>query len=210
MKLLIFIMIIAGNIGICSAQDLKIVDENAPSRAPLVEIKEHEYLPPVPPMAEVRLTEKDLEYIYQYMSEIDPEGAKRLKNLQLKDKYHFNRQMQQLYREVMFLKRLKLEEPERYNESIKLRKLSRESGNLAESYRKSTDESEKEKIKQELRPILDRLFDLREKEKLAEIKRISEQLKRLRTKLEERNKNKELIIQNRLDQLTGKGNLYEW
>jgi Rad3-related DNA helicase len=210
MKLLIFIMIIAGSIGVCGAQDLRIVDEKAPGRAPLVEIKEHEYLPPVPPMAEIRLTEKDLQYIYQYMSEIDPEGAKRLKDLQLKDKYHFDRQMQHLYREVMFLKRLKLEEPERYQESIKLRKLSRESGNLAESYRKSTDESEKEKIKQELRPILGRLFDLREKEKQAEIKRIKEHLVRLQNKIAERNINKQLIIQNRLDQLTGKGNLYEW
>ena len=103
-----------------------------------------------------------------------------------------------------------VEEPERYQEAIELRKFSRESTRLAETFRKSESENEREKIKKELYQILNQLFDLREKEKELEVERIKKNLERLQKEIQERKTNKEQIIQQRMNQLTGKSRLYEW
>ena len=65
-------------------------------------------------------------------------------------------------------------------------------------------------MKKELKKVLYQLFDLREKERAQEMERIQERLARLHKEMEERKKHKDQIVENRLNELTGKGYLYEW
>ena len=191
------------------SQELKVVEEKAPQGENLVTVQEGEELsPPPPPPASVNLTEEDIAEIYRYISEMDPGADDRLKYQKQKNKYEYEHTMQQLYREISFLKRLKVEEPERYQEALELRKFSRESTRLAETFRKSESENEREKIIKELYQILIQLFDLREKEKELEVERIKKNLERLQKEIQERKTNKEQIIQQRMNQLTGKSRLY--
>ncbi len=205
----IIIVILTGALSMLYAQKPEVIKELPPD-APLVETRESQELTPLPPQAKVQLSDEDIARIYQFLSQIDPSGPDQLREIQMKDRNRYEHKLQKLYREMLFMDRLKHEQPERYAESVQLRKLSRQSAHLAELFRNNTDESEKNKIKQELTLVLDQLFDLREKEKQEEIKRIKTHLKQLQNQIAERKKNKQLIIQNRLDQLTGKGNLYEW
>ena len=91
-----------------------------------------------------------------------------------------------------------------------MRRLEAGTEKMAELYHRSDDEAEQKKIESDLRATLGQLFDLREKEKVQEIDRIRGRLERLEQEMKERRKNRDMIITNRLNELTGKRSYYEW
>ncbi len=88
--------------------------------------------------------------------------------------------------------------------------MGRESFDLAEKYRNTEDKKEKEKIKEQLRTILSQQFDLKEEEKNARIKRLEEEIIRLKDELVKRKKNKKEIVNRRLKELLGESRYLEW
>ena len=167
-------------------------------------------LPPPPPPAWVKLSDEDEQKIIQFSSTIDPNVRVNLENLKNENPDRYGRKIQRLYREYVFLKRLEEEEPQRYQEAIDLRKLSARADKLAEKYKKSDNDTERKQLKTDLKQILTNVFDLREKERFAEIDRIRTRLERLQTEMKERRENKNEIVENHLNKIIGKDHLYEW
>ena len=70
--------------------------------------------------------------------------------------------------------------------------------------------NEKQKIKTQLRSELEQLFDLKEKERRLEVEMLEFELQELKTSLDARKKNKNEIINRRLNELIGMGDYLEW
>lgn len=82
--------------------------------------------------------------------------------------------------------------------------LEMESKELSLSYNQAS-ESEKKSIKSSLKKVLSELFDLKTKGQAMRVKHMGDELKRLEKRLDKRKANKDKIVQQRLDQLTGEG-----
>ncbi len=80
---------------------------------------------------------------------------------------------------------------------------------MSRIYRETTDESQKLQIKKDLRNELNHLFELREIERRKEIARIEQTLTTLKTSLDQRQTNRNLIISRRLKELT-EGDDLKW
>jgi len=87
--------------------------------------------------------------------------------------------------------------------------LELKSEKLALEYKK-TEEADKSRLKSELKNLLDDLFTRREELKKQEVEDLTKELKELKNSLELRSKNKSTIIQRRMDELLGNGDIYEW
>lgn len=119
---------------------------------------------------------------------------------------------------------LKKRDPFKYNQVIKisfgLLNIARKSGQeniekdvvrgisleydvreLSLKYDKATD-SEKSKIKEEIRAKLNELFDIRLKAQEIRVKKVEQDLKELKSNIEKRKANRSKIVENRLNQLT--------
>ncbi|MDA8132401.1 MAG: hypothetical protein M0011_12940 [Elusimicrobia bacterium] len=92
-------------------------------------------------------------------------------------------------------------------DAVRALSLEFESKELSMSYGKASD-SEKKEIKAKLSKALSELFDLKSKGQELRVKRMEEDLGNLKKRLEKRKANKDKIVQQRLDQLTGEG--YGW
>jgi hypothetical protein len=164
--------------------------------------------PPQP--APVKISEQQKIEIIEFYKQIEPDIEKNLEKLRVRNPQKYERKLQNLYREYVFLNRLREEEPERYQKSIELRKLSATVRVMANNYKKSDSDSERGIIRIKLKDTLYKIFDLREKERVAEMDRIKKKLVRLQDEMVERQNNKDQIIDNRINKLIGKEHLYEW
>jgi len=72
------------------------------------------------------------------------------------------------------------------------------------------DAQERTKIKKVLQSKLERLFDLKEKERKSEVEMLERELAELKASLEVRKNNKADIILRRLSELIGKDDYFEW
>jgi Rad3-related DNA helicase len=164
---------------------------------------------PIPP-APVKISEEEEKRILEFSRQIDPDIENNMNELKVVRPQRYERKLQKLYHEYIFLKRLEKEEPDRYLEALEVRKLSAKVEKTAQQYKKSKSESERTELESNLKKDLSHLFDLREKEREAEMDRIKERLARLQKEMLDRRKNKDKIIENHLNKIIGKGYLYEW
>jgi hypothetical protein len=81
-------------------------------------------------------------------------------------------------------------------------KLENEALDLSKTYRQTTDAAQKEQIGKDLRQKLEVLFDLREKDRQELIRRIEADLANLKESVDQRQKNRDQIIDRRLKELT--------
>lgn len=88
-------------------------------------------------------------------------------------------------------------------------RLETEARQLSRTYRETTDETARQKLRQDLRQRLETLFDLREKERAAQIQRIETDLTNLKKALDDRKARREEIINRRLQELTD-GDALKW
>lgn len=75
---------------------------------------------------------------------------------------------------------------------------------------KNAKSSEKEALKKELTKAVAELFNQKEKERAAEVQMLEQQLQELKTQLEMRQKNRDLIIKRRVEELIGVPDYLEW
>lgn len=74
---------------------------------------------------------------------------------------------------------------------------------LAERFRTTRNEADREGLLGKLKKIVDEHFNLRQKHREIEVKRLEEQLERLRKSTQQRADNRESIIKQRISSLTG-------
>ena len=188
-----------------AAQETHTPKAEMPELAPMVP----DSLPTAPEIP-MELSEEELAKLMKFYQQIDPDIKIKLSRLRETEPFRYQMEIERLYREQEYLSRLEKEVPERYKAAIEMRRLSAGTEKMAELYKKTARESERSKIETELRNTLSQLFDLKEKEKKLEIERIRDRLGKLEQEMKERHKNREIIINNRLNELTGKGSLFEW
>ncbi len=94
------------------------------------------------------------------------------------------------------------QDPALEKDAVRLMALEYETRELALSYEKAKD-SEKAKIKADLKKGLSELFDLRLKGQELRVKRMEKDLSRLKGQLEKRKASKAKLVESRLEQMTG-------
>ncbi|MCK5557882.1 MAG: hypothetical protein KAJ01_05865, partial [Candidatus Hydrogenedentes bacterium] len=88
--------------------------------------------------------------------------------------------------------------------------LERNSRDLAGQYRRADEEAGRTEVASKLRANLNELFDLKLKGYTEKMGSIKSELERLRQRVEERKKNKELIVTGRFKELVGEDNHLRW
>ncbi len=162
--------------------------------------------PGPPPVLNERQKSEVISFIQKYM----PSNYEMLREIKEADPGRYNQILLENYRIMTELKELAKIDTEAYKDSLKAIKLEDESIRLAKQYRKATGEDEKGQITKKLKTILNELFDLREKERARRIKQLEQELTRLKESLNSRKKNKDTIVQQRIDELTGKKENLQW
>jgi hypothetical protein len=98
--------------------------------------------------------------------------------------------------------RLEREDPEMYGLLAADMQLERQSGALAEAFRRAAPD-DRAKIKTELTSIVNKHFDVRQKRRELQMKRLETELQRLREAIAKRNESREAIVAERISQLAG-------
>jgi hypothetical protein len=156
------------------------------------------------------ISEEKADEILGFYSKIDPKMVKEMTLIKEKEPQIYQDRLHHMEKEMRFLRRLQEADPEQFEKSIELRRLEAECVELAKKFNMSKDETEKNKIEDELRDLLGKLFEMKEQEKEIEIDRILERVDKMRQEMEERKANRENIIKLRLNQLLGKEHLSQW
>jgi uncharacterized membrane protein YccC len=99
------------------------------------------------------------------------------------------------------LQSLKTRDPELYKATQEDRDLERQTHDLAEQYRRASKD-EQAKIKEKLVDIVTKHFEVRQQLRNLEVKRLEQQLKQLRDKIDQRAKNRKEIVEKRVVELT--------
>ncbi len=149
------------------------------------------------------LNEKQEQETLEWISGIDPDLAQSYRELKTEAPKQYRSLMRNAFFTMKRMERIRRRSPERYEHQKKIHVMEARTRILGIKFRRSEDEREKDKIRDEMRTMLDTLFDLREKDRQAEIKRLEKELARLRESLTLRRKNKDRIIERRIDELTG-------
>ena len=97
---------------------------------------------------------------------------------------------------------LKTRDPELYKAMQEDRDLERQSRALAEQYRRA-DKDEQAKVKEKLAETVKIHFAVRQQLRMLEVKRLEQQVKQLRERIEQREKSRKDIVAKRVTELIG-------
>ncbi len=153
------------------------------------------------------ITSEREEKVLHYVSQAYPYKYENLIQLRSRRPALYRQALLRAYKEMQFAERLREENPEQY-ENLKLeRELESQSQELAEQYKNAETDAEKEAIEEKLRSVLIQAFEVRQANRQFEIDKLELRLQELKEKNEERQQNKTKIIQLRIDELLGLGEL---
>ncbi|MEW6027428.1 MAG: hypothetical protein AB1599_09070 [Planctomycetota bacterium] len=144
------------------------------------------------------------------LKELDPERLEKMKRLREMDPPAYIKLFEDTQRELMKLQEMKERDPQRYEQIIQERRMEMEIKGLAMQCRKSQDAEEKDGLKKQIKTKLEKLFDLRETQRETEIKRLEEQLTKLKEKMKTRKANRDKIIERRQKELAGEEDDMGW
>jgi hypothetical protein len=145
-----------------------------------------------------------------YIREVYPDRLENLLAIKERRPLLYRRFLSRGYREMRHLEEMKEKDPERYDQRMEEKRLDEDARNLARQYRESDDESEKARLKDELKVLLDRIFDYRQRNRQFEIEKLERRLAELKETNQQRLDNKDEIVQRRLDQMLGRQREWEW
>lgn len=148
--------------------------------------------------------EEAIEFLSKYIE------AERLEKLKVKHPMAYRRLLRHALKEKRGLEHLKEVDPERFEVRSGCLKLELRTNMLAEDYRTTEANPKKEELKKELRTVLEQLFDLKEKEREFELKRLEKEIVKLKDIGTERKKNKKEIIERHLDELLLEKEYLRW
>ncbi len=158
-----------------------------------------------------RLSSEQEEAVLEHVKATYPEERYQ-KLLDLKDTRPaiYNRLLQKAYQEIEYLERLKERDPEMYEAMKEKRELEIQTKQLVDQYKNTENEAEKEKLKNQISELLNKIFDIRQKNREKEIERLEKRLAEAKENNEKRLQNKEEIIAERLKDLLGKHDWMRW
>lgn len=140
----------------------------------------------------------------------EPEEIEPLRQEKLKNPRRYEEQLAKLWDDVRRLEKFKRENPARYNNLKRQLQLERNCRTLAQKYRQSNDAAGKSQARADLRNCLAELFTLREAERAEKVTELEQELAELREMLAFRAKNKDKVIEKRLNEMIGESEKLEW
>ena len=156
------------------------------------------------------LTPEQEEEVVAYLRKAHPDRVDNLVDLKAKRPGLYRSVLSTAYREMRYMERLKEDDPERYEQVAQEKKLEEDARQLAKNYRDAEDQNDKARLREELKALLDRLFDYRQMNRQFEIEKLEKRLEELKDVNERRLANKEEIVGRRLDELLGTKRELEW
>ena len=156
------------------------------------------------------LTKEDENKALAFIKEYFPTCYNHISELKEKDSIFYKKVIADKFGVMMHLQGMKNKDPEFFNLIVKKIDLEDKSMELSKQYRDTKDENEKSKIEKEMTSTLEQLFDIKCKEGKMKADKMEKALSHMRQTITEREKNKAKIVQNRLDELTGKSEYTKW
>jgi hypothetical protein len=162
-----------------------------------------------PPMP-VTLDKQALEKVEKFLKEYDPIKYKEVMAIKERDELLFNRIASDVFRNMQFMERMKKDNPEVFKCMVEEKALESSCHELLKSLKDVRDQAKVNRVREELRKNLSRMFDLRQVAREEKIKRIERDMAELKTKQELRKKNRDKIIELRLNMMMGGAEGLEW
>lgn len=148
--------------------------------------------------------EEAIEFLGKYM---EPERLEKMKVVKPIAYKHILRVALRQKHELDMLKEI---DPERYKVKEKCFRLMIKSRTLAEDYKITKSNSKQKEIKKALESVLDKLFDLKEKDKKFELKKLEKEIEKLKEVMIEREDHKLEIVEQHLDKLLLEKEYMRW
>ena len=152
-------------------------------------------------------SEKEIEDILKAEFPDMLEAYKGLKDKHTPEAGRQRAEMEQFAGQMRMLRQMNPDEFKREKETHHLEFRSQD---LSRRIREAGKGPEKEKLVKDLTGVVGQLFELREKQRAEEAARIEQELQKIRSLLEERKKNRDLIIERRVKQLMGEEDTLNW
>ena len=147
------------------------------------------------------LTPEQEAEVLDYLKEMRPEQADELLKWKDRRPEQYRRALSRAFREMRYVQDMKERDPELYKIVSQEKQFDSQSQTLARQYRNTDDENEKKRIEDEVKKLLDKIFDLRQMNYEAEIERLEKRLAEAKENNAERLANKSEIVQRRLEEL---------
>lgn len=148
------------------------------------------------------MTEKE---VIAWLEANMPESLEMMKKLRTESPGEYDEvfedEIEMLVDTIIYLEEVRREDPKLFQRLLEAEKLEYKTWGLAEEYRKTTAKDKKEQIRTEMKEALNRIFELRLKEKEMEIQDLEKELKSLKEMLTRRRDFKDRIIDNRMREL---------
>lgn len=170
---------------------------------------------PTPPKPErdfhfpmVEMTEESEK---QYLKAVDAQTKAELEQIKQYDKQKYSELLMEAYFNSHSRPFFRMDPEEK--EIIERQKTIAKLGISVEALKlkyKHAESSEKNKIKSDLNKTLFTLFDLKEADKKFKIAMLQEELEQLKKSINVRAKNRDKIVERRLQDLIGEGDFLEW
>ncbi|NOX16732.1 MAG: hypothetical protein GXO87_00405 [Chlorobi bacterium] len=164
--------------------------------------------PPPPPQLDFRW-ELDKKTEAKYLKNINENLREQLEQIKEIDVNKYNNLLQQTYFKSLRFPFFDSDSKELNELDRKILEMDIHTEALAAKYSKA-NKSEKEKLENNLKEQLSKLFALKEKRKYKEVADLEKELEDLKKGLKLREKNKDKIIERRLLELLGEGDYLEW
>lgn len=165
---------------------------------------------PPPNVTQLRYSEEEIKAALEFVKNNDPTFYEELLNIQKNLPGEFNIIIGETVERNRDLERLKKESPEEYNDVMLILDYEKRERDLSRQYREAASAEEKSRIETELTGVLKELFDLNLKQRQRELQRLEKELKNIKDEIEKRKTNKDKIIKNRFDEVTGKNDYLRW
>ncbi len=159
--------------------------------------------PPPPPDEEMgehehRFSEEEvLTWVEQYI----PEAAQELRELKQEFPEDYDYELSFIAGTVEYLEEVKATHPAMFERLVKAEKLEYKSWRVAEEIAGIQDEEQKKQRTQELKQMLNEIFEIRLEERALEIQELEQELGELKSILEKRKAMKETIIERHVQEL---------
>ena len=157
-----------------------------------------------------RVSDTQVKKFEAWLKVEDPDKYKEMQEMKEMNEHLYKRVVFEGVRHWQHLMMLKKKDPDAYALVKKEMTLNSKMQLLVKKYRESSNASEKKQLKPQINEVLNQLFDVRTKNRSREVKKLQEQVAKLNKMLEKRKANKKLIVERKLQEVTGESDGLEW
>lgn len=163
-------------------------------------------MPPCPP----KLLKEDLEKADKFLKENDPVKYKDIQEIKGKDELLYEKIMSEVFRDMIFLERMKKENPDLYKNIIEEKRMESSLHSILRTLKSEKNAEKIKSLKEDVKKCLSKIFDLRQAAREDRLKKLEGDIQELRKKNESRKKNKDKIVELRYMEVMGRFQDLEW